>query len=65
MVADDFRVFRRDQPVDRARGYRARSFTSTGRVCTTSPSAEGLISKIREKSADRSANASEFFGGSI
>ena len=49
----------------RARGYRARSFTSTGSVCTTSPSAEGLISKIRENSADRSANASEFFGGSI
>jgi hypothetical protein len=45
----------------RARGKRARSFTSNGMVWTTSPSAEGLIKKMRENSADCSPASSAFF----
>jgi hypothetical protein len=33
----------------REEGKRARNFGNTGIVCTTSPSADGLISKMREK----------------
>ena len=32
-----------------ALGKRARNFGNTGIVCTTSPNADGLISRIREK----------------
>jgi hypothetical protein len=44
MMTDDLRVLGRNQPVNAGTGI-------TCIVCTTSPSAEGLISKMRENSA--------------
>src|SRR6516164_1137774 len=37
-----------------ARGKRRRNFCSNGMVCTTSPSADGLTNRMRQKSCERS-----------